>query len=101
MLNYLLFTKISVIKTIDGIINAVKYHLDLLPPPIKEELLKKLLLATETLFIFNNQTYIQINGILMGSALGFLFAYFYMLTLKNKIREDNKADNLHFLRSLR
>ena len=82
-----LFTNVPVVETIDIIINEINNHPSLPPPPINAELIKELLLicTTETPFNFNNQTYIQVDGVSMGSFLGPLFSDFYMSSLENKV----------------
>ena len=82
-----LFTNVPVHETIDIIIEKV-YNSDTLPPPkIDKEIFKKLMIicTTKTPFKHNGETYVQIDGVSMGSPLGPTFADFYMSYVENSI----------------
>ena len=82
-----LFTNVPVHETTDIILNAVENHDTLPPPALPPAKLRELLTicTTETPFQFNNQTYIQTNGVSMGSPLGPTYADFYMEHLENDL----------------
>lgn len=55
--------------------------------------------TTKTPFEFLNQTYVQLDGVSMGSPLGPTFADYYMSDLENHLLRDNKkASNPKFYR---
>ena len=73
-----LFTNVPVKDTIDIIIENVYQHPTIDKPPIPKEMMKELLLicTTETPFQFNGKSYVQLDGVSMGSPLGPTFADF-------------------------
>ena len=81
-----LFTNVPLEKTIDIILRKV-YREKLIKTKIKREDLKKLLyLCTkEGHFTFNGETYIQTDGVMMGSPLGSLIANIFMCELENNL----------------
>jgi len=93
-----LFTNVPISETIDIILKNVYNHNSLPPPSLNKETLKKLLYicTTKTPFNFNGKTYIQKNGVSMGSPLGPTFADFYMSNIENKILNDNNPTNPEF-----
>ena len=81
-----LFTNVPVHDTIEIMLQHIYNHPSLPPLKITPNTLRKLLLACTTQAPFydhNDNIYIQINGVSMGSALGPLFANFYMGHLFN------------------
>ena len=81
-----LFTNVPLEKTIDIILRKV-YREKLIKTKIKREDLKNLLyLCTkEGHFTFNGETYIQTDGVMMGSPLGSLIANIFMCELENNL----------------
>ena len=86
-----LFSNVPVLETMNVILKQVYNHATLAPPTITEHLLKQLLTTctTETPFLFKNNTYLQTDGVSMGSPLGPTFADFYMANLENKAMNSN------------
>ena len=81
-----LFTNVPLNKTIDIILRKV-YDEKLIKTKIQREDMKELLLlCTQGVpFTFNNETYLQIDGVMMGSPLGALFANIFMCELENTV----------------
>lgn len=81
-----LFTNVPLEKTVDIIINKV-YKEKKIKTKIKADKLRELLyLCTkEGHFTFNNETYVQIDGVMMGSPLGSLIANIFMCELETKV----------------
>ena len=81
-----LFTNVPLEKTIDIILRKV-YREKLIKTKIKREDLKNLLyLCTkEGHFTFNGETFIQTDGVMMGSPLGSLIANIFMCELENNL----------------
>ena len=75
-----LFTNVPAIPTIDIILEIAYNYPTIAPPAIPFDQLGKLLIicTTKTPFRFDNQTYIQTDGVSMGSPLGPTLADFYM-----------------------
>jgi hypothetical protein len=90
-----LFTNVPVDETINIIIAAVYQHPTMVPPTIQQEVFRELLkiCTTSTPFKFNDNTYIQTDGVSMGSPLGPTFADFYMAHLENKLLSQNRISN--------
>lgn len=86
-----LFTNVPIHETVDIILNEAYRNSSHNPPSIPEDTMKKLLLlcTTKTPFEFDGKTYLQIDGVSMGSPLGPLFANFYMSHLENKVLSLN------------
>ena len=83
-----MFTNVPVHATIEIILQHIYHHTSLPPLKISPNILRKLLLACTTQVPFydhKDNIYIQIDGVSMGSALGPLFANFYMGHLEDKI----------------
>ena len=83
-----LFTNVPVEETINIIIDCVYNHNEIKKPTIPQEILHELLhiCTTETPFITpEGKLYTQVNGVSMGSALGPVFANYYMSNLENKM----------------
>jgi len=95
-----LFTNVPVNDTIEYIMEAVYNHPNLASPEISAPTLKTLLLicTTETPFEFCGETYVQVDGVSMGSPLGPTFADFYMAELENKLLNQTKITNPWFYR---
>ena len=76
-----LFTNAPVVETIEIIIDELYHHSTLRAPKIEKPLLQKLLhiCTTKTPFNFQGTTYIQRDGVSMGSPLGPTIADFYRL----------------------
>ena len=81
-----LFTNVPLRKTIDIILRKV-YDDKLIDTKIpKKNMEKLLLLCTQgTPFTFNGKMYVQVDGVMMGSPLGALFANIFMCELENTI----------------
>ena len=83
-----LFTNVPVDDTINIILDNV-YHNEYIPPPnIPKQIMKSLLniCTTETPFRnTNGDLYVQRDGCSMGSALGPLFASYYMCSIENAV----------------
>ena len=81
-----LFTNVPVKETIDIIIRKV-YNEKLVKTKIKRENMRELLVlcTTEVPFTFNNEMYMQVDGVMMGSPLGPLFANIFMCELENRL----------------
>ena len=81
-----LFTNVPLEKTIDIIINKV-YKEKRIKTKIKADKLRKLLyLCTkEGHFTFNDEIYVQIDGVMMGSPLGSLIANIFMCELETTV----------------
>ena len=83
-----LFTNVPVEQTIEIILHHAYNHPTMPPPPMPQDIMKKLLLicTTKTPFKnYNEEIWLQKEGVSMGSALGPTFANFYMCELENKI----------------
>jgi hypothetical protein len=83
-----LFTNIPVKETIEIILENVYNNKFISPPFIPKNVMRQLLMICTTENPFqdlNGDTYIQIDGVSMGSPLGPLFANFYMSNLENKV----------------
>ena len=93
-----LFTNVPVRETIDIIIEMVYSHDNLQPPKIDRDILNQLLLicTTKTPFEHNGQTFLQSDGVSMGSPLGPTFADFYMSHIENKLLAETRASNPRF-----
>ena len=68
----------------------------MLPPNIPKDILRQLLIicTTKTPFIFNNTTYIQVDGCSMGGPLAPTFADFYMSALEvHTLSQQNELSN--------
>ena len=81
-----LFTNVPLNRTIDIILRKV-YNEKLIRTKIKRADMKELLLlCTQGVpFTFNGETYLQIDGVMMGSPLGALFANIFMCELENTV----------------
>ena len=81
-----LFTNVPLQKTIDIILRKV-YKEKMIKTKIPRNKMQELLLlcTQEVPFTFNGETYMQIDGVMMGSPLGALFANIFMCELENKI----------------
>jgi len=93
-----LFTNVPVNTTIDYIIDSAYNHQSLPPPMIPASTMKSLLLicTTETPFEFCGETFVQVDGVSMGSPLGPTFADFYMAQLENRLLTQKKVTNPWF-----
>jgi hypothetical protein len=86
-----LFTNVPVHETIKIILDETYRNSSHIPPSIPENTIRELLLlcTTKTPFQFDGKTYLQVDGVSMGSPLGPLFANFYMSHLENKVLSQN------------
>ena len=93
-----LFTNVPVIPSIDIILEIAHNHPTIAPPAITFDQIRKLLIicTTKTPFSFDNQTYIQTNGVSMGSPLGPTLADFYMENLEGNLLRQDRASNPKF-----
>ena len=81
-----LFTNVSLNKTIDIILRKV-YEENVISTNIKKHHMKELLLLCThgVPFTFNGETYMQKDGVMMGSPLGAQFANVFMTELENTL----------------
>ena len=81
-----LFTNVPLNKTIEIILRKV-YKENLISTKIKKHHMKELLLlCTQGVhFTFNGETYMQKDGVMMGSPLGALFTNVFMTELENTL----------------
>ena len=81
-----LFTNVPLDATIDIILRKVYVEKQIRTKIKKEQMRELLLLCTkEVPFSFNNQLYMQVDGVMMGSPLGPLFANIFMCELENTL----------------
>ena len=94
-----LFTNVPLKQTIDIILRKV-YKEKLIKTKIPRKNMEKLLqLCTQgTPFMFNGKMYVQIDGVMMGSPLGALFANIFMCELENTIVPQLGDNILHWAR---
>ena len=94
-----LFTNVPLKQTIDIILKKV-YDKKLIKTKIPRKKMEKLLnLCTQgTPFMFNGKMYVQIDGVMMGSPLGALFANIFMCELENTIVPQLGDSILHWTR---
>ena len=90
-----LFTNVPVNCTIDIIIHHAYNHPTLPPPPLLQRDMEALLkiCTQETPFLFDDKTFIQTDGVSMGSPLGPTFADFYMSEVENLLLSQNRVSN--------
>ena len=90
-----LFTNVPVEPTIDIIVNRAYNHNSITPPSIQQNDLKELLkiCTQQTPFMFQNQLYLQTDGVSMGSPLGPTFANFYMSDLETTVLSQDRVSN--------
>jgi hypothetical protein len=81
-----LFTNVPIKETVEIILRKV-YKEKLVKTKIKKENMRELLMlcTTEVSFTFNNEMYKQVDGVMMGSPLGPLFANIFMCELENRV----------------
>ena len=81
-----LFTNVPLNRTIEIILKKV-YDDKLIRTKIKRDEMRELLIlcTQEVPFTFNGETYLQMDGVMMGSPLGALFANIFMCELENTI----------------
>ena len=93
-----LFTNVPVDETINIIIQRAYNHPNLPPPPLQKDELHSLLsiCTQQTPFQFDNRTFLQRDGVSMGSPLGPTFADFYMSHLECNLLEQNRISNPKF-----
>ena len=93
-----LFTNDPVIPSIDIILEIAHNHPTIATPAITFDQIRKLLIicTTKTPFSFDNQTYIQTNGVSMGSPFGPTLADFYMENLEGNLLRQDRASNPKF-----
>eukprot|EP00112_Aurelia_sp_Birch-Aquarium-sp1_P012412 Seg2610.4 transcript_id=Seg2610.4/GoldUCD/mRNA.D3Y31 product="hypothetical protein" protein_id=Seg2610.4/GoldUCD/D3Y31 len=94
-----LFTNVPLEKTINIIIRKV-YDENMIDTEIgRAELQELLLLCTRHVhFIFGNETYVQTDGVAMGSPLGPLLANIFMVELEEQIIPTLSDDLIHWKR---
>ena len=90
-----LFTNVPVTEAIDIIFQTTYNHPMLPPPSMVAATLKKRfsICTTETPFQFCGRTYVQVDGVSMGSPSCPTFADFYMSHLKNAVLLVDKIPN--------
>ena len=97
-----LFTSVPVEDTISIILQEAYNHPTHPPPDIQRNHLQELLkiCTTQTPFNFNGNTFVQSDGVSMGSPLGPTFADFYMSHLENKLlsQNDKKSNPIFYVR---
>ena len=81
-----LFTITSLDQTIDIIIKRIYYNKETNTDVPKKEMRELLYLCTKNAhFTFNNKTYLQVDGVAMGSPLDPVLANIFMVELKRNI----------------
>jgi hypothetical protein len=96
-----LFTNIPIQETIEIILKNVYENPDISPPMIPRNVMCKLLTICTTKNPFKSptgETFMQVDGVSMGSPLGPLFANFYMANLENNILNDLDTKPLIYCR---
>ena len=85
-----LFTNVPLRATLDICLNTLYRDQDVVPPPIPENLLEKLLIksTTDVEFSFNGVMYKQIDGVAMGSPLGPVLANIFVGHCESLIDQD-------------
>ncbi|XP_066934351.1 uncharacterized protein [Clytia hemisphaerica] len=88
-----LFTNVPVRETIDYILDEIYVH-GKLPKLSSRLIFKRLLmkLSTESLFLFNDKFYQQIDGCTMGGPLSVVFANIFMTKMEKDIVEPSKPE---------
>ena len=94
-----LFTNVPLKQTIEIILKKV-YDERLIKTKIPRKRMEKLLyLCTQgTPFTFNEKMYVQVDGVMMGSPLGALFANIFMCELENTLVPRMGDRLLHWMR---
>ena len=81
-----LFTNVPLKQTIDIILRKIYDERKIKTKIPRQKMERLLLLCTQgTPFIFDGKMYVQIDGVMMGSPLGALFANIFMCELENNI----------------
>ena len=77
-----LFTNVSLEETIEVILKRIYINKEIATDIPKQEMIELLILCTKNVhFTFNNETYIQVDGVAMGSPLGPVLANIFMVEL--------------------
>ena len=81
-----LFTNVPLDKTIDIILHKIYKEKKIKTKIPKENMRELLYLCTKGVpFVFNDKVYTQVDGVMMGSPLGALFANIFMSELESKL----------------
>ena len=82
-----LFTNVPLIKeTIEVILKRIYINKEITTDIPKKEMKELLILCTKNVhFTFNNETYIQVDGVAMGSPLGPVLANIFMVEIETSV----------------
>ena len=81
-----LFTNVPLQRTIDIILHKIYTEKKITTKIPRNKMKELLLLCTQEVpFTFNGESYMQVDGVMMGSPLGALFANIFMCELENTI----------------
>ena len=81
-----LFTNVPLQRTIDIILHKIYTERKITTKIPRRKMKELLLLCTQEVpFTFNGESYMQVDGVMMGSPLGALFANIFMCELENTI----------------
>ena len=89
-----LFTNVPLEETIEIILKRIYINKDITTDIPKQEMKELLIYCTKNVhFTFNNETYIQVDGVEMGSPLGPVLANIFMVELETSVIPNlrNKA----------
>ena len=78
-----LFTDVPLEETIETILKRIYVNKEITTDIPKQEMKELLILCTKNVhFTFNNETYIQVDGVAMGSPLDRVLAKIFMVELE-------------------
>ena len=81
-----LFTNVPLEETIEIILKRIYINKDITTDIPKQEMKELLIYGTKNVhFTFNNETYIQVDGVEMGSSLGPVLANIFMVELETSV----------------
>ena len=81
-----LFTNVPLEETIEIILKRICINKGVITDIPKQEMKELLILCTKNVhFTFNNETYIQVDGVVMGSPLGPVLANIFMAKLETSV----------------
>ena len=81
-----MFTNVPLEETIEIILKRIYINKDITTDIPKQEMKELLIYGTKNVhFTFNNETYIQVDGVAMGSPLGPVLANLFMVELETSV----------------